>query len=121
MSDDGIRLVRADADLPRLVWELRTREAVVGYLEALDGDSVWVCHIGVDPQYRGRGYATRLLQAVLAFRADAPIGLAAAPFPSWREPGLTHDGLRAWYVRHGFHPEPRREDPYRMIRLPASC
>ncbi|MGW7359979.1 hypothetical protein ACWGI0_25955 [Streptomyces sp. NPDC054802] len=26
--------------------------------------------------------------------AHLPVGLVAAPFPSWREPGLAHDALR---------------------------
>ncbi|MFH0246420.1 GNAT family N-acetyltransferase [Streptomyces sp. HK10] len=119
MTRDGVRLVRVDTDAPRLVWELRTETEMAGYLDALDGESVWICHIGIDPRYRGRGHATRLLRAILTNCPFKPVGLVAAPFPAWREAGLAHDDLRAWYVRHGFRPAPILEDPYRMIRLPA--
>ncbi|MGX5185743.1 GNAT family N-acetyltransferase [Streptomyces avermitilis] len=101
--DDGVRLVHVSAEAPRLVWELHTRTERVGYLDALDSESLWISHIGVDPRYRHCGYATRLLRAVLAHAADLPVGLVAAPFPSWREPGLSHDHLRAWYTRHRLH------------------
>ncbi|WP_146075809.1 GNAT family N-acetyltransferase [Streptomyces sp. Ru62] len=113
---DRVCLVRVSADAPRLVWELRTQTERVAYLDALDGDLLWVSHIGVDPRYRRLGHATRLLHAVLAHAPGTPVGLAAAPFPSWREPGPLHDDLRTWYTRHGFHPEPSSLDPYRMIR-----
>ncbi|MGW3387309.1 GNAT family N-acetyltransferase [Streptomyces cinereoruber] len=113
--DDEVRLTRVDADPPHLVWELCTSTETVGYLQALDGDTLWISHIGVDPRYRRQGHATRLLLAALTYAPDVPIALAAAPFPSWKEPGLAHDNLRAWYARHGFRPAPRPEDPYYML------
>ncbi|MFI8351276.1 GNAT family N-acetyltransferase [Streptomyces sp. NPDC085596] len=115
-ADADVRLIRVHADAPRLVWELHTPSGQVGYLDALDIDPLWISHIGVDPRYRRCGHATRLLHAVLAHAPSLPIGLAAAPFPSWQEPGLSHDDLCAWYMRHGFRPDPGPEDPYRMIR-----
>lgn len=119
--DDGVRVVRVSADAPRLVWELYTQVERVGYLDALDGDLLWVSHIGVDPRYRRRGHATRLLRAALEHAALLPVGvgLAAAPFPSWREPGLSHEQLRTWYTRHGFRLDPGPQDPYRMVRPAA--
>ncbi|MGW2465144.1 GNAT family N-acetyltransferase [Streptomyces sp. NPDC001761] len=95
---DRVRLVRVSADAPRLVWELHTQTERVAYLDARDGDLLWVSHIGVDPRYRRLGHATRLLHAVLAHAPATPVGLTAAPFPSWRQPGLLHDDLRTWYT-----------------------
>ncbi|MGW8992791.1 GNAT family N-acetyltransferase [Streptomyces zhihengii] len=118
--DGEVQLVRVDADVPRLVWELHTPLERVGFLDALDRGAVWVTHIGVDPRYRGRGHATRLLSALLTHAGGLPVGLAAAPFPSWRQRGLQHDALRAWYARHGFHPDPVPGDPYRMLRPAAA-
>jgi GNAT superfamily N-acetyltransferase len=111
-----VHLLRIPRPYPRLTWELRTPAETVGYLEALDGETVWISHIGVSPQYRGTGYATRLLTTALEHTSEKIVGLAAAPFPSWREPGLTHSDLRAWYARHGFRPAPLPDDPHRMIR-----
>lgn len=112
---DEVLLVKVNAADPHLVWELRTSTETVGYLQALDGDTLWISHIGVDPRYRRQGHATRLLLAALAYAPDVPVALAAAPFPSWKEPGLTHDSLYAWYTRHGFRLDPRPEDPYYML------
>ncbi|MEU5116662.1 GNAT family N-acetyltransferase [Streptomyces longwoodensis] len=95
---------------------MHTRTERVAYLDAVDGDVLWVNHIGVEPRFRRHGLATRLLHAVLAHARCGPVGLTAAPFPSWREQGLLHEDLRAWYARHGFDPVPSRQDPYRMIR-----
>ncbi|MEU5256688.1 GNAT family N-acetyltransferase [Streptomyces longwoodensis] len=116
---DGVRLIRVRADAPRLVWEVHTRTERVAYLDAVDGDLLWVSHIGVEPRFRRLGHATRLLHAVLAHARSGPVALTAAPFPSWREQGLLHEDLRTWYARHGFHPAPTPQDPYRMIRPAA--
>ncbi|MHA4816082.1 GNAT family N-acetyltransferase [Streptomyces aculeolatus] len=119
--DDCVRLVRVSTDAPCLIWELHTRTERVGYLDARDGDLLQVSHIGVNPRYRGRGHATRLLRAVLVHARALPVAVVAAPFPSWREPGLLHEELRAWYTRHGFHPDPGPQDPYRMVRPSTVC
>jgi GNAT superfamily N-acetyltransferase len=113
---DGVRLIRIRADAPRLVWEVHTRTEQVAYLDALDSDVLWISHIGVEPRYRRLGHATRLLHAALEHARGGPVALTAAPFPSWREQGLLHEDLRTWYARHGFHPAPSPQDPYRMIR-----
>ncbi|MFD6471351.1 GNAT family N-acetyltransferase [Streptomyces goshikiensis] len=103
---------------PELVWELRTSGAVVGRLEALDGETVWISSIVILPDKRGHGYASLLLDAVLAHFPDITIGLAANPLPSPKG-GLDRGQLQAWYGRHGFAPAPMRGDPHRMIRLPS--
>ncbi|MFF8932417.1 GNAT family N-acetyltransferase [Streptomyces longwoodensis] len=95
---------------------MHTRTELIAYLDAVDGDVLWVSHIGVEPRYRRLGHATRLLHAVLTHARCGPVALTAAPFPSWREQGLQHEDLRTWYARHGFAPAPSRQDPYRMIR-----
>ncbi|MFF2374911.1 GNAT family N-acetyltransferase [Streptomyces xiamenensis] len=94
-------------------------QSLAGYLDALDGETVWISHIGIDPRYRGLGHATRLLKAVFEHSPEKTISLAAAYFPAWREPGLTHDQLHDWYTRHGFRPDPAPGDPHRMTRLPV--
>ncbi|MFJ6729387.1 GNAT family N-acetyltransferase [Streptomyces sp. NPDC091281] len=111
-----LRLIRTETGWPHIEWEVRTPTEAAAYLKALDGDSVWISHIGVAPEYRGQGLANNLLSAVLAEYSTRVIGLAAAPFPSWRQQGLDHDDLQRWYRRHGFTSAPLPGDPYRMIR-----
>jgi GNAT superfamily N-acetyltransferase len=108
--------VRVDADALRLVWELHTPTERVGYLDALDGESLW--HLGVDPRHRYCGHATRLLRAVLTHARGCKQGWRLRRFPR-RQPGLAHDALRAWQARHGFRPVPGLGDPYRMLRPAA--
>ncbi|WP_159401689.1 GNAT family N-acetyltransferase [Streptomyces sp. NRRL F-5053] len=102
---------------PELVWEL-LNDGVVGRVEALDGETVWITRINVQPGHRGRGYASILLRTVLASYPDTPIGLAAAPLPD-ESPALDRGALYAWYTRHGFVHMPMRGDPHRMLRLPG--
>ncbi|WP_240152210.1 GNAT family N-acetyltransferase [Streptomyces mobaraensis] len=103
---------------PELAWELRTSDGVVGHAEALDGETAWLCRINVQPNYRGHGYASRLLHTVLAHFPDVIVGLAASPLP-FAEPGLGRGELHAWYGRHGFVSAPLAGDPHRMIRMPS--
>ncbi|MGX1254183.1 GNAT superfamily N-acetyltransferase [Streptomyces ambofaciens] len=117
---DTLTIVRLPTSWPQIEWEIRNPNGVAAYLKARDGDSVSISHIGVDPQNRRRGLASRLLTAFLAEYGNAVIELVAAPFPSWREPGLTHDDLKHWYARHGFKPAPRRGNPDRMRRITAA-
>ncbi|MFE0852109.1 GNAT family N-acetyltransferase [Streptomyces mutabilis] len=102
---------------PELNWELRMQAEVVGSAEALDGETMWISGIRIDPRHRGRGYASTLLKAVLASFDDVPVGLAAVPLPA-DGPGLDRAELRTWYARYGFCPAPLRGDPDRMLRQP---
>jgi GNAT superfamily N-acetyltransferase len=102
-----------------LEWEVRASGSL-GYLRAVDGAALWISHIGVEPAARGQGWASRLVQVALQHSGGRVVTLTAAPFPSWREPGLDHAQLQAWYTRHGFHLAPSRADPYRMVRA-AVC
>ncbi|MFF2619713.1 GNAT family N-acetyltransferase [Kitasatospora sp. NPDC058046] len=112
-------IVQPSARYPELVWELRTVDGVVGSAGALDGETIWISRIRIDPRHRGLGYATVLLKAVLAPFGDVPVGLAAAPLPADGS-GLDRAELRAWYARHGFRPAPLWGDPDRMLRQPVS-
>ncbi|MFF3991471.1 GNAT family N-acetyltransferase [Streptomyces sp. NPDC001797] len=113
-----IDLVRLPRSGLLVEWEVRTTEAV-GYLRATEGDTLWISHIGVAPAFRGQGWASRLLEVALDYSNGRAVALTAAPFPSWREPGLSHDELRTWYARRGLRPAPRRRSPYQMIRPPT--
>ncbi|MEU9752214.1 GNAT family N-acetyltransferase [Streptomyces althioticus] len=70
----------------------------------------WLDEIAVDPAHRGRGHATRLLNAARAHDASTPLRLAARAFVpdrnAWDAPGLTDEQLAAWYARHGARPTP---------------
>ncbi|MGX5184955.1 GNAT family N-acetyltransferase [Streptomyces avermitilis] len=112
-------IVQLSTRHPELIWELRTQDGVVGSAEALDGETLWISRIRIDPRHRGRGYATVLLRAVLASSDDVPVGLAAVPLPAGGS-GLDRAALRTWYARHGFSPAPLRGDPDRMLRQSAS-
>ncbi|WP_331726046.1 GNAT family N-acetyltransferase [Streptomyces sp. NBC_00470] len=102
--------------------------AQVAYLDVIEGgDELWVMEIGVRPDYRGRGCASRLLNTLLAEYPSDQIALSCGAFSPdhvWRgaREGLPDDALRAWYTRHGFRPDPREDEiePERcMARLPA--
>ncbi|MCZ1012337.1 GNAT family N-acetyltransferase [Streptomyces lydicus] len=115
-----MNLVQLPTRYPELVWELHTPDhMLIGRAEALDGDTVWISRITVHPHHRGRGYATLLLNTVLAALPDMAIGLAAAPLQT-STPGLDGIELRSWYTRHGFAPAPRHGDPHRMLRPPTT-
>ncbi|MFE2039701.1 GNAT family N-acetyltransferase [Streptomyces sp. NPDC059477] len=111
-------VVHLVASRPEFVWELRTSAGPVGHAEALDGESVWITRIIVQPSHRGHGYASLLLHAVLDYFPDTVVGLAACPLPT-PEPGLDREELRAWYTHHGFVSAPLSNDPDRMLRPPT--
>lgn len=108
-------VVKLTTNFPELAWELRISDEVVGRVEALDGETVWISRISVQPPHRGCGYGSLLLRAVLDHFPDTVIGLAASPVPG-TEPGFDQSELSAWYTRYGFVPAPLRGDPHRMLR-----
>ncbi|WP_146616602.1 GNAT family N-acetyltransferase [Kitasatospora sp. SolWspMP-SS2h] len=93
---------------------MRKLGELIGVLEALDGETVWINKIHIDPRHRGRGHASALLTAVLAACDSVPVELAA--LPPTDGPGLGRTQLRDWYARHGFQHAPRPGDPDRMLR-----
>jgi GNAT superfamily N-acetyltransferase len=88
-----------------------------GYATAIDqGYRVWILELWVDPDRRGHGCATALLEAVIARYAGRVLALSAEPITiTNHEPaGPSADLLAAWYTRHGF----QRDTGHRMTRLP---
>jgi predicted GNAT family acetyltransferase len=84
----------------------------VGYAATTDrGHDVWVLELTVHPDYRGRGHASALLDAVRVRNAGRVLALSCEPFHCTAWPRtqlndeLSTDALAAWYTRHGFHPD----------------
>jgi GNAT superfamily N-acetyltransferase len=94
----------------------------VGYATTIDcGHEVWIAEVYVQPDHRGLGLATTLLEAIFSRHAGRVLALAAEPF-EWpdRHPVqpaqmVSADELVAWYARRGFH----RDGGHRMVRWPA--
>ena len=89
-----------------------------GYATAIDqGPRVWILELWVNPEHRGQGGATALLEAVIAHYAGRVLALSAEPITMTNhEPaGPSADQLAAWYTRHGF----QRDGGHRMTRLPG--
>ena len=89
-----------------------------GYATAIDqGHRVWILELCVDPDRRGHGRATALLEAVIAHYAGRVLALSAEPITITKhEPaGPSADHLATWYARHGF----QRDSGHRMTRLPG--
>lgn len=67
-----------------------------GYATAADlGHEVWILEIWVDPDHRGRGGATALLEAMIAHYPGRELALSADPFrmPDHDRPGLSADQM----------------------------
>jgi GNAT superfamily N-acetyltransferase len=85
---------------------------LVGWANVIDrGFEHWIAELWTEPDFRRRGIATALLDAVIADRHR--IALSATPFDP---DGMTVDELAAWYGRRGFQPDGAE---HRMLREAA--
>lgn len=82
-----MNLVRHDASASRFVLTEPDGEAVVDY--ELAGDTVTITHTFVPPQWRGRGVAARLLEALAAWADTHKLRVAA-----------TCSYAAAWLAKH---------------------
>lgn len=88
----------------------------VGYLTthpATDG-GVWIKGLKVDPEYRGRGYASQLLARALEKYQDQEISLRAKPYG---DKPLNAEALKRFYKNYGFE---AYDDEDRMRRMPKT-
>ncbi|MET8816659.1 GNAT family N-acetyltransferase [Streptomyces sp. NPDC004549] len=88
------------------------------------GHELWITDIAVHPDYRGRGLASRLLNAVIHENPGADIALSCSAFTvddlgelPRGVAGLPTEALAAWYTRYGFRSAPNEDAADRMARV----
>ncbi|MEU5959337.1 GNAT family N-acetyltransferase [Streptomyces sp. NPDC047525] len=126
-GEDAYTLTRQTDEEANESWLLlHDGDLLIGFADIIDrGFELWLAEIAVHPDYRGRGLASRLLDAVVVENSGHAIALAcdASPVDDLAEwpsevAGLPTRLLAAWYDRHGFRPAPNEEAEARMVRVP---
>jgi len=87
----------------------------IGYLTshpATDG-GVWLKGLKVDPEHRGQGYATKLLEHALEKYKDQQLSMRAKPYD---DKPVDVEALKRFYQRYGFEVY---DDENRMRRIPS--
>ncbi|MDF3303049.1 GNAT family N-acetyltransferase [Streptomyces tropicalis] len=123
---DVYALTRKTDDEANETWLLlHDKDLLIAFVDIIDcGHELWVTDIAVNPGYRGRGLASRLLKAVIHENSSTDIALACCAITmdlqEWPKDtgGLPTDALAAWYARHGFRPAPNEDAANRMTRVP---
>ncbi|MFD8670745.1 GNAT family N-acetyltransferase [Streptomyces microflavus] len=118
-------LSRTAVDEANETWILlHDGDLLTAFVDIIDcGHELWISDIAVHPDYRSRGLASRLLNAVIHENPGAHIALSCSAFTvedvgEWPRgaAGLTTEALAAWYTRYGFSSDPHEDDADRMTR-----
>jgi GNAT superfamily N-acetyltransferase len=96
---------------------------LIAFVDIIDcGYELWITDIAVQPDYRSRGLASRLLNSVIHENSGSDIALACCAITmdlqEWPKDagGLPTEALAAWYARHGFRSAPIENAEDRMVR-----
>ncbi|MFE7328051.1 GNAT family N-acetyltransferase [Streptomyces sp. NPDC057565] len=119
-------LTRKTDDEANETWFLlHDGDLLTAFVDIIDcGHELWITDIAVHPDYRSRGLASLLLNAVIHENPGADIALSCSAFTvedlgEWPRgvAGLTTEALAAWYTRYGFRSDPNEDAADRMARV----
>ncbi|MFF1678334.1 GNAT family N-acetyltransferase [Streptomyces sp. NPDC058256] len=124
-ATDAYALTHKTDDEANETWLLlHDGDLLIAFVDIVDrGFELWITDIAVHPDYRGRGLASRLLNAVIHGNPGSDIALSccAITVDLWEWPqgvaGLPTEALAAWYARYGFGPAPHENAKDRMARV----
>lgn len=81
-------------------------------------NSVYIEHIRSLPEFKNKGYASKLLKRLVDLADKMNVRLTLHPQPTDNQgQGLSMDDLINWYKRYGFE-YPDEDSDYEMIRYP---
>ena len=81
-------------------------------------NNIYIEHIRSLPEFKNKGYASRLLKRLIDLADKMSVRLTLHPQPTDnRGQGLSMDDLINWYKRYGFN-YPDEDSDYEMIRYP---
>ncbi|MFI5864544.1 GNAT family N-acetyltransferase [Streptomyces sp. NPDC051546] len=124
-ATDAYALTRKSEEEANETWLLlHDEDLLIAFVDIVDrGHELWITDIAVHPDYRGRGLASRMLNAVIHENPGADIALACCAFTvddlgEWPSgvAGLPTEALAAWYARYGFRLDPSEDAADRMAR-----